>query len=449
MIDTRLLLDDYEETSRRLARKGVDPSLPADARRLAQLRREQARQVDEARRHTKEGASRIGALMRDGNTDAVEQLRREMAAARARLEGLEATLRDTEAGLEDVALRIPNLPDDSVPDGAGEADNVVLRTHGYDPADYAGRTWEPHWEVAERLGIFDSERAAKLSGSMFALLRGDGARLLRSLTSLALDIHGDDYEEVLPPHLVRTEVISRTGHLTKFDTQAYRVRDDDLWLIPTGEVPLMGMHQGEILAQEDLPRRYMACTVCWRREAGAAGKDTRGLQRVHEFHKVELVKLCLPEASEAEFESLVADAERPLKMLGLPYRVVELCAGDLTFSASKVYDLEVYSPGVDRWLEVSSISLVTDFQSRRGRIRFRREGGGTEFVHALNGSGLATPRVWAALVEHGQQDDGTVTVPDAIASYLGHSVISRTPAAGLNVGKNRPEGSATTRDGSR
>jgi seryl-tRNA synthetase len=439
MIDTHLLLDDYEETARRLARKGVDPSLPADARRLAQLRREQVRQVDEARQHTKEGASRIGTLMRDGNPDAVEQLRREMAAARARLEGLEARLRDTEAELEDVVLRIPNLPDDSVPDGAGESDNVVLRTHGYDPADYAGRAWAPHWEVAERLGIFDGERAAKLSGSMFALLRGDGARLLRSLTSLALDIHRDDYEEVLPPHLVRTEVISRTGHLTKFDTQAYRVRDDDLWLIPTGEVPLMGMHQGEILAKEDLPRRYMAYTVCWRREAGAAGKDTRGLQRVHEFHKVELVKLCLPEDSEAEFESLVADAERPLKMLGLPYRVVELCAGDLTFSASKVYDLEVYSPGVDRWLEVASISLVTDFQSRRGRIRFRREGGGTEFVHALNGSGLATPRVWAALVEHGQQDDGTVTVPDAIAPYLGHTVMGRAPGPGQDVRTKGPD----------
>jgi seryl-tRNA synthetase len=438
MIDTRLLLDDYEETTRRLARKGVDPALPADARRLAQLRREQQRQVDEARQHTKEGAARIRVLMREGSPEAAEEMRREMAAARSRQEGLEARLRDTESELEDVVLRIPNLPDDSVPDGVGEADNVVLRTHGYDPADYAGRTWAPHWEVAEQLGIFDGERAAKLSGSMFALLRGDGARLLRSLTSLALDLHRDDYEEVLPPHLVRTEVISRTGHLTKFDTQAYRVRDDDLWLIPTGEVPLMGMHQGETLAEEDLPRRYMACTVCWRREAGAAGKDTRGLQRVHEFHKVELVKLCLPEDGEAEFESLVADAERPLQMLRLPYRVVELCSGDLTFSASKVYYLEVYSPGVDRWLEVSSISLVTDFQSRRGRIRFRREGAGLEFVHALNGSGLATPRVWAALVEHGQQADGTVVVPDALASYLGHSVISKTPGPGQNVGKRRP-----------
>jgi seryl-tRNA synthetase len=277
--------------------------------------------------------------------------------------------------------------------------------------------------VAERLGILDSERAAKLSGAMFSVLRGDGARLLRSLVSLALDLHRGAYEEVIPPHLVRTEIISRTGHLTKFDTQAYRVRDDDLWLIPTGEVPLMGLHQGEILAEADLPRRYMAYTLCWRREAGAAGKETRGMQRVHEFHKVELVKLCRPEDSDMEFESLVADAEKSLKVLGLPYRVVELCAGDLTFSASKVYDLEVYSPGVGRWLEVSSISLVTDFQSRRGQIRFRREGGGVELVHALNGSGLATPRVWAALIEHGQQPDGTVKVPSALVDYMGRDVI--------------------------
>ena len=423
MIDTRLLLDDFEETARRLSRKGVDPALPQDARRLAQLRREQIQQVDAARQAMNAGASEIGELLRDGRREEAEARRQEMAAARRRLDELEAGLRSTEADLDDVVLRIPNLPADDVPEGRTEADNVVLRVHGYDPEDYEGRTWEPHWDVAERLGILDSERAAKLSGAMFSVLRGDGARLLRSLVSLALDLHRGAYEEVIPPHLVRTEIISRTGHLTKFDTQAYRVRDDDLWLIPTGEVPLMGLHQGEILAEADLPRRYMAYTLCWRREAGAAGKETRGMQRVHEFHKVELVKLCRPEDSDMEFESLVADAEKSLKVLGLPYRVVELCAGDLTFSASKVYDLEVYSPGVGRWLEVSSISLVTDFQSRRGQIRFRREGGGVELVHALNGSGLATPRVWAALIEHGQQPDGTVKVPSALVDYMGRDVI--------------------------
>lgn len=423
MIDTRLLLDDYLETARRLSRKGVDESLLASARELAERRRETIRQVDSARSDMNAGSARVGTLMREGKKDEAEKVRAELSKAKSSLEQLESLLRDVEAELDDVTARIPNLPADDVPDGSGEADNVVLRTHGFDPADYEGRQYEPHWEVAERLGIFDSERAAKLSGAMFSVLRGDGARLLRALVNLALDLHRDRYEEIVPPHLVRTETITKTGHLTKFDTQAYRVRDDELWLIPTGEVSLMGMHQGEILDEADLPRRYMAYTVCWRREAGAAGKDTRGLQRVHEFHKVELVKLCKPEDGVAEFHSLVADAEKALQVLGLPYRVVELCAGDLTFSASKVYDLEVYSPGVDKWLEVSSISLVTDFQSRRGQIRFRRHGGPVEFVHALNGSGLATPRVWAALMEHGQQPDGTVRMPPALVPYLGTEVI--------------------------
>ena len=423
MIDTRLLLDDYEETARRLARKGVDTGLVRSARDLARRRAEQVRRVDSLRAERNAGASQVGSLMREGNKAMADELRASLAASKDDLDKLEAELRGVEAELEDTVSRIPNLPADDVPDGAGEEDNRVLRTHGYEPSDYAGREWLPHWEVGERLGIFDGERAAKLSGAMFSVLKRGGARLLRGLVDLGLDLHRDSYEEIAPPHLVRTEVITRTGHLTKFDTQAYRVRDDDLWLIPTGEVPLMGMHQGEILAEDELPKKYVAYTVCWRREAGAAGKDTRGLQRVHEFHKVELVKLCKPEDSEAEFQSLVGDAEKALQALRLPYRVVELCAGDLTFSASKVYDLEVYSPGVDKWLEVSSVSLVTDFQARRGQIRFRREGGSVEFVHSLNGSGLATPRVWAAIVEHGQQPDGSVKIPEALVPYLGTDVI--------------------------
>ncbi|HEX6395223.1 MAG TPA: serine--tRNA ligase [Acidimicrobiales bacterium] len=423
MIDTRLLIDDFDETARRLSRKGVDPSLVSSARNLAERRREQIRRVDEARAESNAASKEVGALMREGRSAEADELRSRLAASKTDLEKLDAELRAIEDELDDTVSRIPNLPADDVPDGSGEESNRILRTHGYDPSDYEGREWLPHWEVGERLGIFDGERAAKLSGAMFSLLRREGARLLRGLVDLALDLHRDAYEEIVPPHLVRTEVITKTGHLTKFDTQAYRVRDDELWLIPTGEVSLMGMDQGEILAEAELPKRYMAYTVCWRREAGAAGKDTRGLQRVHEFHKVELVKLCRPEEGNREFESLVADAEKALQVLGLPYRVVELCAGDLTFSAAKVYDLEVYSPGVDKWLEVSSVSLVTDFQARRGQIRFRREGGSVEFVHSLNGSGLATPRVWAAIVEHGQQPDGTVVVPETLVPYVGTNVI--------------------------
>ena len=423
MIDTRLLLEDFDATARRLARKGVDPALTAEARDLAEARRRKVQEVDAARQELNQVSGRIGGLMREGRREEAEQAKAEAAGLAARVETFEGERRDLESRLDDVVQRLPNFPADDVPDGRTDADNVVRETVGYDPSAYDGRVWKPHWDIGESLGILDSERAAKLSGAMFAVIKGDGARLLRGLTGLALDLHRDRYEEIIPPHLVRTEVISKTGHLTKFDTQAYTLRDDELWLIPTGEVALMGLHQGEILSEADLPKRYMAYTVCWRREAGAAGKETRGLQRLHEFHKVELVKLCRPEDSEDEFQSLVADAARPLQMLGLPYRVVELCSGDLTFSAARVYDLEVYSPGVDRWLEVSSISLVTDFQSRRGQIRFRREGGGVEFVHALNGSGLATPRVWAAVVEHGLQEDGSVVLPDALVPYAGIRVI--------------------------
>jgi seryl-tRNA synthetase len=375
--------------------------------------------VDAARQEMNAGSAEVGRLMRAGDKEAGNAERARLSELKGRLEALEADLRVTEADLDDVVSRLPNVPADDVPDGVSEADNVVVRTVGYDPADYAGRLWRPHWEVAGDLGIFDAERAAKLSGGMFSVLRGDGARLLRALVSFALDLHRDAYEEVVPPHLVRTEVISRTGHLTKFDQQAYAVRDDDLWLIPTGEVPLMGLHQDEILPDASLPRRYMAATVCWRREAGAAGKDTRGMQRLHEFHKVELVKLCRPEEGEAELASLLKDCALGLERLELPYRVVELCSGDLTFAAAKVFDLEVYSPGVDKWLEAASVSLITDFQARRGAIRFRREGGGVELVHSLNGSGLATPRVWAAIVEHGQQPDGSITVPAALRPWTG------------------------------
>jgi seryl-tRNA synthetase len=423
MIDTRLLLDDFDETARKLARKRVDLELVHSARELAERRREQIRRVDDARAEMNRGSSEVGNLMREGRKSDAEDLRSRLADWKSDLEKLESELRAVEAELDDTVSRIPNLPADDVPDGAGEQDNRVLRTHGYEASDYADREWLPHWEVAERLGILDAERAAKLSGAMFSVLRREGAKLLRALVDLGLDLHRDNYEEIVPPHLVRTETITKTGHLTKFDTQAYRVRDDELWLIPTGEVSLMGLHQGEVLAEAELTKRYMAYTVCWRREAGAAGKDTRGLQRVHEFHKVELVKLCRPEDGESEFLSLVADAEKALQALRLPYRVVELCAGDLTFSAAKVYDLEVYSPGVDKWLEVSSISLVTDFQARRGQIRFKRDGGKVEFVHSLNGSGLATPRVWAAIVEHGQQPDGSVRVPEALVPYMGTDVI--------------------------
>jgi len=313
------------------------------------------------------------------------------------------------------------------PDGTTDTDNVIVRQEG-EPIDrFEAGEYRPHWELGQELGILDLDRGSKISGSMFAIFRREGARLVRALAHYALDLNQDTYEEILPPHVVTSEVFTGTGHLPKFEMDAYKFRDDDLWAIPTGEVPLTGMHRGEILPMSELPKRYMAYTVCFRREAGSAGQETRGLQRLHEFHKVELVRLCAPEQVPDEFAALLADAERPLKELGLPYRVVELCTGDLTFASSRIYDLEVYAPGTKRWLEVSSVGTFTDFQARRGNSRFRRAAGKKpEFLHAMNGSGLATPRVWIAIIEHGQKPDGSIEIPEPLIPYMGMSCISRS-----------------------
>jgi seryl-tRNA synthetase len=424
MIDARLLLEDFERTARELGRKGVERATLEELRSLLEARRRLVREVGERRSEMNKGSEEIGKLLGEGRAEEAGERRRRIASLKEDIRSLEAQLKETEAQAEDRLLRIPNLPAADCPDGKGEEDNVVVRVHGHDPERYSSRTYEPHWDIASRLGIWDPERSAKVSGAMFSLLRGDGARLLRSLATFGLDINRDRYEEILPPHFVRTEIMVGTGQLPKFEEEAYRLRDDDLWAIPTGEVPLMGLHRGEILRESELPKRYMAYTVCWRREAGAAGKDTRGMQRLHEFHKVELLKLCLPEQGQEEFETLLADAERPLQLLGLPYRVVDLCAGDITFSSARVFDIEVYAPGVDKWLEVSSVGMFTDFQARRGNIRYRRsDDRSLGFVHALNGSGLATPRVWAAVLEHGLQPDGSVRIPEVLVPYMGRDTI--------------------------
>jgi seryl-tRNA synthetase len=386
--------------------------------------RSATRSVEDLRAALRKRSEEVGQLLREKRTQEADEAKAAVGDLKHRIAVGEAELKGVEDAENYVLLRIPNLPSPHAPDGLDEQGNVVRRVHNYDEARYQSGTWKPHWDIATALGIYDAERAAKISGAMFAVLRGDGARLLRALVQFALDLNRDRYEEILPPHFVKTEVFVGTGQLPKFEADAYRLRDDDLWAIPTGEVPLMGLHRDEILAEESLPRRYTAYTVCFRREAGSAGKDTRGMQRLHEFHKVELVKLCAPEHGEAEHESLLADAEKPLQLLGLPYRVLDLCAGDLGFPATRTYDLEVYAPGVGRWLEVSSVSLVTDFQSRRGNIRLRRTAGGKpEFCHALNGSGLATPRVWAALLEHGLQPDGSVRIPAPLVPYFGKDSI--------------------------
>jgi seryl-tRNA synthetase len=336
---------------------------------------------------------------------------------------LAAEYDDISTLLRDTLYGIPNLPAPEVPDGAGPEDNVVLEIVGFDPEGYGDHQRVPHWDIGAELGILDPERAAKLSGSMFALYRGQGARLLRALTQLALDRHtsGDGaFEEIRPPSLVRTETMIATGQLPKFADDAYKVERDDLWLIPTAEAPLTSMHRDEILDEADLPRRFTAYTPCFRREAGSAGADTRGTLRTHEFDKVELFAYCTPEQSSAVHDDILERALAIITDLGLAYRILDLCAGDLGFSSARTFDIEVYAPGCDRWLEVSSVSWFSDYQARRANVRYRAATGkGTELCHTLNGSAMAWSRIWPAIVETHRQPDGSIRLPEVLHPYFG------------------------------
>jgi seryl-tRNA synthetase len=336
---------------------------------------------------------------------------------------LEADLGALEKELELVMLELPNIPLDDVPEG-GEDNNRHVRSWGT-PRDSKGL--KPHWEIGTALGLIDFERGAKISGSGFIVFRGKGARLVRSLMNFMLDLHTREhgYEETWVPVVVNRASMTGTGQLPKFEDDMYRLGDEDLFLIPTAEVPVTNLHAQEILSQSDLPRALAAYSPCFRREAGAHGKDTRGLIRVHEFDKVELVRYATPETSSNELEILTSQAEKVLQLLGIPYRVVLLAAGDTGFASAKTYDLEIFAPGAGVWLEVSSCSVFTDFQSRRANIRYRpQEGGKPRFVHTLNGSGVAFPRLIAALLEHYQNSDGTVDVPEVLRPYLGTDRLS-------------------------
>ena len=348
-------------------------------------------------------------------TDDLLSQSRNLGEEIARLEGELATL---QTELTNAMLEIPNVTLSDVPEG-GEECNSVLREWGT-PREKG--SVEPHWEIATKLGLIDFERGAKLSGSGFILYRGQGARLVRAFMNMMLDLHTREhgYEELWVPVVVNRASMTATGQLPKFEDDMYVLREDDQFLIPTAEVPVTNVYRDEIIGAADLPKGFVAYSPCFRREAGAHGKDTRGLLRVHEFDKVELVRYSAPESSEAELELLTRHAESVLRLLELPYRVVLLSAGDTTFASAKTYDLEVFAAGVGAWLEVSSCSLFTDYQARRGNIRYRpAEGGKPRFVHTLNGSGLAFPRVMAALLEHFQNPDGSVTLPDALRPYVG------------------------------
>jgi len=419
VLDLRRLRHEPEVVRAGLARRGLDPgeldvAVDLDARHRRLVARQEV-----LRARIRKLSRQVGALRRAGEVEGAIPRMDESRALGEEEKALDAEVGALGTRLGEVLLGLPNLPAEDCPDGLTAEDNVELRVEGYDPASYGEHQRVPHWEVGEALGLLDLAAGAKLSGSMFPLYRGGGAALVRALCQLALDRNADAFEEVRPPTLVRTETMTSTGHLPKFAEEAYHVVRDDLWAIPTAEVPLTSLARDEILDEDRLPWRLMAHTSCFRREAGAAGRDTRGLLRVHEFDKVEILAYATPDQATEVHADLLARAEGSLAALGLAYRVVDLCAGDLGASAARTFDLEVYAPGCDQWLEASSVSWFTDYQARRAAVRYRPAAGGPpRFVHTLNGSGLAVPRVWAALVETHRRPDGTVTVPEVLRPYL-------------------------------
>ncbi|MFP4057996.1 MAG: serine--tRNA ligase [Candidatus Brocadiia bacterium] len=390
----------------------VDRILELDARR-----REKLHTVEELRSEHNAASKSVAEKKKRGeDLDDTFRLLKELSQ---RIKALEGELRALDEQLDGLLIRVPNCPADTAPPGPDAQSNVVRRTWG-EPREFAFQP-RPHWELGASLGGLDFERAAKLAGSGFALFTDRGARLVRALINFMLDLHTAEhgYTEVWPPALATRPCMTGTGQLPKLEADMYRCEEDDLFLIPTAEVPVTNIHRDEVLDGERLPIRYTAYSPCFRREAGSYGKDTRGLMRVHQFDKVELVKFVRPGTSYDELEGLVGDAEAVLQRLGLHYRVVELCRGDLSFAGAKCYDLDVWAPGIGRWQEVSSCSNFEDFQARRSGIRFRDRGHKPQFVHTLNGSGVALARLILALLEAYQEEDGSVVVPQALRGYMG------------------------------
>ena len=418
MIDHRLLLTDLENCIQKLGQKGVSKEEILKAQKLTLDKNKSIEKVEQLRFQKNQLSRQIAEWRVKKEKGQAEKAKHQVSLLKASLKKEEESLSRFKEDLEIALLNIPNFPDNKAPRGDSHRDNVEIFRENFNPDFFNSKDFLPHWEIMEELGIFDQAGAGKITGSMFAVLKGSGAKLLRSLVSFAFDIFGQDYTEFVVPSLVNSASLKGTGQLPKFAEEAYHIEKDDLWAIPTGEVPLTALHRQEILDEKILPLKYMTHTPCFRREAGAAGQDNRGLQRLHEFHKVELVKICKPSLSNQELESLLQDALKPIKLLKLPYRVLDLCSRDLTFSSARTYDIEVYSPGTKSWLEVSSVGLFTDYQSRRCQIRFR-EGKQVLYPHTLNGSGLATPRVLAAILENGQEKKGKVKIPKALIKYMG------------------------------
>ena len=428
MIDVRLLRHAPETIREALARRSkpelidqVDAAIRLDGRL-----RDIGLERDDVRRRVNEISKEVGTLRRNGDVAGAEAL---MATSRdlgGRESELAAEFDSVDAQLRELLLRIPNLPHPDAPNGTGDHDNPVVSGPNNMPTTFADHQRVPHWETGRALGILDNERAVKIAGTMFTMQRGLGATLARALCQYALDMNADAFEEVRPPTLVTTATLTATGHLPKFADDAFAIERDGLWCIPTAEVPLTSLYAGEILAEEDLPARVMAYTPCYRREAGSAGRDTRGMLRAHEFDKVEILAVAAPEQAPEILQEIVGRAEKLIASLGLPYRIIEICTGDMGQSHHRSFDIEVYAPGCDQWLEVSSVSWFSDYQGRRADIRFKRgTQKGTEIAHTLNGSALAVPRVWAAILENHRQADGSVLIPEALRPYMrGATVIA-------------------------
>ena len=417
MLDMNLVRNDPDVVAEAMRAKGVadvdiDELLSTDEQWRRHLR-----ELEGLRAERNEKSKMIGRLKQSGE-DAEEVITR-VRQVNEQIDELEAIVRELDAEIQDAMLRIPNIPHSEVPFGEDEDDNVEVRRWG-SPKSFSFEQ-KPHWNIGQDLGILDSERAAKVAGSRFTVLKRDGARLERALINLMLDIHVQEhgYTEIYPPFMVNRDSMIGTAQLPKFEEDAFLIEKFDYFLIPTAEVPVTNMHRDEILTADELPLKYVAYTPCFRAEAGAAGRDTRGLIRQHQFDKVELVQYSFPEKSYEVHEEIVGQAEVILQALDLPYRVVLMCTGDTGFPQSKKYDLDVWMPSYDNYVEISSVSNFTDFQARRANLRFRRDvDARPEFVHTLNGSGVAVGRTVAAIIENYQNEDGTVTIPDRLRPYM-------------------------------
>lgn len=420
MLDRKLIRENPELVLKGAQRKGIEPPL-YEFQATDQAWRDILVELEEKQAASNKISKSIGQLMGQGKKEEAEEAKKQTADLKAAIKELEPKAKELEDKLHDIELRFPNIPHETAPDGKDETDNVEVRAWGEKPTG----DFIPHWEIAEQLGLIDFERGVKVSGSGFVVYTGVGAKLQRALINFMADfqVEKNGYYEVYPPALVHTNSLVGTGNLPKFADDLYNTRDE-LWLVPTAEVPVTNLYRDEILDADQLPMKLAAYTPCFRREAGAAGRDTRGILRMHQFDKVELVKYVHPDTSYDELEKLVADAEAVLQALGLHYRILNLCTGDMGDKPTKCYDLEVWAPGVESYLEVSSCSNFEAFQSRRANIRYRPEPGAKpEFLHILNGSGLAVPRLMVALLETYRQPDGSVNVPEALQPYMGRETL--------------------------